>query len=224
MVVLSVVISVWCWEESWLLWWLWTRWADGEIQNQKHTFPLMCLNLFFWEELRFCLYKIYEQLLLYHNPEYYSSFPSCVYSKYRLHLFLYSSFVIFFLIFLPSRFIPLTVHPTTIPYPKSPLPIFIEDILTLPPIHQTSQLHGVPSLLRVRCIFSVWVQTWQSSALCVFGDLISAAVSCLICGSVCGRSQWSRLVFLLGHPPPHLLKAFENSTTVVTVFCPLIRS
>jgi hypothetical protein len=40
----------------------------------------------------------------------------------------------------------------------------------LPP-HQTSPLPGASSHLRVRCIFSDWTQTWQSSAVYVLGFL-----------------------------------------------------
>jgi hypothetical protein len=47
------------------------------------------------------------------------------------------------------------------------LPCFHEDVLahpSSPPPHHTSQLPETSSLLRVRCVFSDWTQTRQSSA------------------------------------------------------------
>jgi hypothetical protein len=42
-----------------------------------------------------------------------------------------------------------------------------------PPLHQTSSLLGASSTLRIRCIFSHWVQTRQSSVVYVLGPHIS---------------------------------------------------
>jgi hypothetical protein len=53
--------------------------------------------------------------------------------------------------------------------------------------------------LRVRCIFSDWTQTLQSSAVCV-GSLLLAGVYCLVGGSVSERSQGSRLIETAGPP------------------------
>jgi hypothetical protein len=53
--------------------------------------------------------------------------------------------------------------------------------------------------LRVRCIFSDWVQTQKSSTICV-GGLISAGVCCLVGGPVSERSLESRLVETTGSP------------------------
>lgn len=85
--------------------------------------------------------------------------------------------LLFFLFFYSSVIIPLLVHPLTIlspiPPPASPpLPVSKRMALTPPPLfHQTSPLSGASSLLRVRCIFSHWVQMGQSSSVCVSGAL-----------------------------------------------------
>lgn len=75
--------------------------------------------------------------------------------------------------FLQSRLQPLSVSPLTDPYPLSPLSLLQEDVPTLPPTpQQASPLTGSPSLSRVRCIFSPWSQTKQSSTVYVLGPHI----------------------------------------------------
>lgn len=60
--------------------------------------------------------------------------------------------------------------PFLLPLPTSPC--LQEDVPSPPPLfHQTSPLSGASSLLRVRCIFSHWVQMGQSSSVCVSGAL-----------------------------------------------------
>ena len=66
-----------------------------------------------------------------------------------------------------------------------------------PQLHQTSPFPGAPSLLKIRCIFSHWVQIRQFSAVyvCVWGGgLISDGVCCLVGGLVSERSWGSKSV------------------------------
>jgi hypothetical protein len=100
--------------------------------------------------------------------------------------------------FYSPDFIHISVHPLTVPH-TIVLLCFHEDV-PIPPLptplspHQTSPLLGASSLLMVRCIFSDWVQTQQSSAVYMLGDLISAGISFLVGASVSERSWGSRLV------------------------------
>jgi hypothetical protein len=80
-------------------------------------------------------------------------------------------FVYYLIIFYSSNFIPILVHPLIIPHPTPPPSHHQEDVLPQP--HQTFSLDGAPSLSSVRCIFSEWVQIWQSSAVYVLGPHIS---------------------------------------------------
>ena len=91
------------------------------------------------------------------------------------HFFLAVLFVLLFIylfIYLYFRFYSLS-WPTLllfyIPY-LLPAPCLHEDVPTTyhPPL-QTSKLPEASILLRVRCIFSDWTQTWQSSAVYVLG-------------------------------------------------------
>lgn len=69
----------------------------------------------------------------------------------------------------------------------------------MPPYHQASLLPGVSSLVRVKCTFSHWGQTQQSSAVCVSeasDQLVHAAW--FVAQSVSERSQGSRLVETAG--------------------------
>jgi hypothetical protein len=52
--------------------------------------------------------------------------------------------------------------------------------------------------LQVRCIFSDWIQTWQSSALHVLVSSYYLAYAAWLSGSVSEKSQWSRLVEIAG--------------------------
>ena len=63
---------------------------------------------------------------------------------------------------------PTPIHPLTAPHPTPPYPL---SLCGCPhhPLHLTSKLPGVSSLLRVRCIICEWTQTWKSSTVCVLG-------------------------------------------------------
>jgi hypothetical protein len=71
-----------------------------------------------------------------------------------------------------------------------------------PTSHQTSPLPGASSLWSIRCGFSHWGQTRQSSVVHVLGRgcIISAGICCLVGGSVSERSREFRLVETAGLP------------------------
>ena len=121
-------------------------------------------------------------------------------------------------------------HPPPIPQPSS---------LPQSQLHQTPTLPGASSVLRVRCTFSAWVQTRQSSAVYVLRvsyQLVYAAwlvVQCLrdprdpsllriLVLLQCCPSLLRILVLLQCCPSPQLLPAFPNSTTEVSSFCQLV--
>lgn len=83
--------------------------------------------------------------------------------------------------------------PFLLPHPTSPC--LQEDVPTPPPLfYQTSPLPGASSLLRVRCIFSHWVQMGQSSSVMCVRGLGPACVCFLVGGSVSERYWGSRWV------------------------------
>jgi hypothetical protein len=126
---------------------------------------------------------------------------------------IYRTFVFYyFLIFSYSPdFIPHSVYPPTVPH-RTPSPLSPRGYLHFPPSHQTSPLPGAPSLLRVRCIFSYWVQTQQSSVVYALGPSYQVlydawlVVQCLRDSR--GLGELRLLVFLQSYHLPQLLPTF----------------
>jgi hypothetical protein len=130
---------------------------------------------------------------------------SCMHMQKNYYLFFYS-----------PDFIPLPVHPPTVPHPtpSSPPPLCLKEDVPTP--HQTS--HSLElQVSRGLAASSLSPDPEVLCCICV-GGLILAGVCCLVGVSVSERSQGSRLVemvLLWGLPPPQLLLAFPNSTTGV---------
>ena len=70
----------------------------------------------------------------------------------------------------------------------------------VPHPHKTSPLHGTSILFRVRCIFSDWTDTQQSSAIYVLGASYKLVYAAWFGVSVSERSQGSTLVKTAGLP------------------------
>jgi hypothetical protein len=85
------------------------------------------------------------------------------------------SFLFSLIFFYNPVIFPLPVCPLSSPHSKPPPPSSYPNSfskrMSLPPLpsHQTSPLPGASSLSRVRCIFSHWGQTRESSAVYVSG-------------------------------------------------------
>jgi hypothetical protein len=80
--------------------------------------------------------------------------------------------IVLYCIYLHSRFYSPPSPPSDCStYHTSPLPQCLHENVstTHHPPHLTSKLHEASSLLGVKCIFSDWTQTQQSSAVYVLG-------------------------------------------------------
>ena len=85
-------------------------------------------------------------------------------------LLLFLIFYLFFNLLYSPVIILLPVHPLTVSHPIPPSPISKRMSLPpQPPSHQTSPLPGASGLSQVRCIFSHWGQTRQTSAVYASG-------------------------------------------------------
>jgi hypothetical protein len=122
----------------------------------------------------------------------------CAWTFVLLLLFLCVCFVLIFITFMFFFYSPviasLHVRPPTVPYPIPPPSCLQEDI---PSPHQSSPFPEASSLLRVRCFFSHWSQTRQSSAVYMSGAQTSSCML-LVGGSGSERSQLSGLVETAG--------------------------
>ena len=93
--------------------------------------------------------------------------PNVYHTQHLFFLFIYL-FIHFFYI---PELIPLPVHPPSVPQlislPCIPVLKRISPPTHIPhpTLHQTSKLLRASSFLRVRCIFSDWTQTQQSSEI-----------------------------------------------------------
>jgi len=90
-----------------------------------------------------------------------------------------------------------------------PTPV-LTTMSSLHQLHQTSKLPGASSLLRVRCIFSDWTQTQESSA----ADDLEASSQLVYAAWLvvqCQRSRGSRLIET-AEPPTGLLSSSASSS------------
>ena len=122
---------------------------------------------------------------------------SCMHMQKNYYLFFYS-----------PDFIPLPVHPPTVPHPtpSSPPPLCLKEDVPTP--HQTS--HSLElQVSRGLAASSLSPDPEVLCCICV-GGLILAGVCCLIGGPVSERSRsFKRLLGLVqSGPPPQLLPAF----------------
>jgi len=100
-----------------------------------------------------------------------------------------------------------------IPYILPAPPFSTRMSLSHPP-HQISKLPGASSLLRVRCIFSHWGQTRQSSAIYVLGTSSQWVYTAWL-DPVSERSQGSRLIETAGPPIGSLSSPASSSFSLI---------
>jgi hypothetical protein len=146
-----------------------------------------------------------------------------IYISIYLYIYIYS-FFLFNLPFYTPDFTPFSVLPPNVQYPiPPPFSLSLQDCPHSQP-HQASKFSEASSLLR--CIFSEWTQTLQSSAVYVLGtsyQLVYAAwlvVQCLRnLGVQVNWDCWSsyRVSLLL-----IFLHLFSNSTTGISSFYSLV--